>query len=314
MRTAELNRSRKLGVEYEFSIPVLSTGTAHAAREVLASVLTQNGLPTVARPYCQTPLQPPHVLAVEHDASIGGENTWRGITWIPVELKTKILSGIDEWEQIVPQALTICSYLGGRATVRAGHHVHLGIPEVQSDPSIIRSLFNLFHRFEPVIYGLVPPSRRTSGYCRPIPSELSKLLHSCCSLRDYQRALVFDRHQGVNWTTLFSAEPHLELRYAGATVDEVKARHWVRFCLQMVEHAVRRNCQATPTQVARDRRGIDKLLTTCGFKANSRIYGKVSKELRETGRYLLLNRWRKFNPTQRQGHQPEEGLTWASDL
>jgi Putative amidoligase enzyme len=315
VRTAEICRTRKLGVEHEFSIPLVGTGSHAAAREMIANVLTRNGLPTIARPYGQTLIQPPHVLAVEHDCSIRGEDRFEGISWIPVELKSGIIT-FEKWGEILPQALSVCSYLGGRATRSAGHHVHIGVPEVRSNPRIIRSLFNLFHRFEPVIYGLVPPSRQVSEYCRPIPPNCSKLLHSCRSLDDYHRALSrFDRHRGLNWRNMFSADPHLEIRYSGGTLDPIKAEAWLKFSVQMVSHAVSRHCQAARTQVARNRRGIDKLLTTVGFRPNSRIYSKVSKELRSVGRYLLMKRWRKFNaPEPRQSRSADDELRWASDL
>ena len=313
MRTAELNRSRRLGCEYEFAL--IDSGQATQAREMIAAVLTANGLSAVARSYSSFPLQPPHVLAVEQDCSVGSQHRWRSVPHVPVELKTKVLSGIDEWETIVPTALDIVREIGARIVVQAGHHVHIAVSEVAERPQVIRSIYNLFHRFEPVIFGLVAPSRSKSTYCRRLPDQ-SKLLHGCRRLPQFQTALSdFNRYYAVNFTNLFGANPHLELRYHQATLDPVKARHWLRFCLQMVEHAVRRNCQAAKVQVSRNRKGLDKLLTTCGFKANSRIYKKVCPELRETGRFLLLNRWRTFNPPERRPSADDnEGLQWSSDL
>ncbi len=295
MLAAELNRGRKLGCEYEFSIPVVGRGESYAAQETIAQVLTANGLPAISRGYSHSPISPPYVLAVENDSSVCGEDRYRGVSYAPIELKTKILAGIDEWESIVPKALEICAYLGGRAVQTAGHHVHMSFPEAQEKPSVIRSLYNLMHRFEPVIIdGLLAPSRRQNGYCRRL-EDRSRLLHSCHSLSSYQRELSnWDRRYGLNLTHIWEQNPHLEFRYHQATLNPDKARHWLRFCLQMVQHAVTRSCQAANEQVPCTRQGLEKLLITCGFKSNSGIYNKVSAELRETGRYLLLDRFRKF--------------------
>ena len=292
---AEVNTTRALGVEYEFALPITGGGGATEAQNMLANVLTANGLPAMARGYSHSPLPAAYALAVEYDASVQGENRFAGVTYAPIELKTKILTGMEEWEAVVPKALEICRYLGGRATVTAGHHVHVGIPEVRRHPTIIRSLYNLFHRFEPVILGgLVAPSRRQNNFCRSMPDR-SKLLHSCRTLRCFQRALSgWDRHYGLNLTHLFEPAPHVEIRHHHSTLDPVKARHWLRFCLRMVDHAVERSCQAGE-QVACDRQGLENLLVTVGFKPNSRIYSKVAPDLRETGRYLLMDRWRKLH-------------------
>lgn len=309
MLSADLNRQRKLGCEYEFSIPIVGQGESHGAQQTIAQVLSANGLPAIARGYSHYPITPPYVLAVENDSSVMGENRYHGVSYAPIELKTKILSGINDWEAIVPKALEICSYLGGRAVQTAGHHVHMSFPEAQEKPSVIRSLYNLMHRFEPVIIdGLLAPSRRQNGYCRRL-EDRSRLLHRCHSLDSYRRALAnWDRRYGLNMTHIWEQNPHLEFRYHQATLNPDKARHWVRFCLQLVQHAVTRSCQAAAEQVPSTRQGLEKLLITCGFKSNSGIYNKVSAELRETGRYLLLDRFRKFGPT------PEISPNSAEDL
>jgi hypothetical protein len=182
----------------------------------------------------------------------------------------------------------------------------MSFPEAQEKPSTIRSLYNLMHRFEPVIIdGLLAPSRRQNGYCCRL-EDRSRLLHSCHSLASFRRALAhWDRRHGLNLTHIFEENPHLEFRYHQATLSPEKARHWLRFCLQMVQHAVTRNCQAAKEQVPCTRQGLEKLLITTGLKSNSGIYQKVSKELRETGRYLLLDRFRKF------GSDAENSLKFA---
>lgn len=299
MLVAELNRNRRIGVEYEFAIPLVGSGDRLAVQQLIARVLTENGLPALARGYSHDPIPPQFALAVEYDSSVQGESVFNGITWMAIELKTRPLTGYDQWEQIIPKALTICEYLGGRANKSCGHHVHLELSELREHPVVARSLFNLFYRFEPIIYGLVPPSRATSTYCSPLPDHV-KPLERCHTLEAVQQAIAScgSRHSGLNLTHLFDfSGPRVELRYAGGTLDVDKARHWLRFCLQLVQHAVTRTCH-TGERVGGDRKGLERLFIATGFKSNSRVYRKVSPELRETARYLLTKRWRQLHRAQ----------------
>lgn len=297
MLRAELNRHRQIGVEYEMTLPLVGTGNGTDIQRTLAEVLTSNGLPAIHRGYCHNGLPEGVDLAVEYDSSVQGENRYSGIRWYPVELKTRILNGYDDWERIVPKALEICRYMGARVNASCGHHVHLSFGEIRSDFTSIRSLYNLVHRVEPVIYGLVAPSRRTSGYCRPIPHG-PKLLHHCNSLSSVREALQhWDRRIGFNLDHVLESSPHIEFRWHHGTLDAAKARHWLRFLLQMTEHAINRNCQAFPDQLPNDRTGIERAMISLGFKVNSRIYSAVHPELRETGAYLL-SRWKLLNGRQ----------------
>ena len=297
MLSAELNRSRGIGVEYEMCLPLVGTGGGNDVQQVVARVLTANGLPAIARGYSHAPLPAGIDLAVEYDGSVQGQSEFSGITFHSVELKTRILNGIDEWERIVPKALAICRYLGARVNRTCGHHVHLSLDEVTSDPRVLKSLFNLIHRFDNCIFSVVAPSRRTCGYAQPIPHQ-AKYLHGCRTLACFRRALTgWDRRTALNLTHVFEDSPHVEYRYHQGTLDADKARHWLRMCLQLTEHSVKRNCQATTKQVENSRSGLERLLVSCGFKVNAGIYAQVSPELRETGRYLL-KRYKAFNGPQ----------------
>jgi len=296
---AEVNRSRRLGCEFEMTIPLVGTGTGRDVQQTLANILSSNGIPAVARGYTAKSVPDGIDVAVEYDGSVRGESRYHGIKWFPVEVKTKILNGIDEWEQIVPKTLDICKYMGARVNHSTGFHIHMEMMEALTEPKSIRSLFNLFHRFEPVIYGLIAPSRSNNHYARPIPREKAKFFHSCHSMTSLcQQVSRLHCKNGLNLSHIcsgrhLSSNPRIELRYHHGTLSPVKARNWTRFCLQMVEHAVTRNCQSS-VQVENTRRGLEKLLITCGFKVNNNVYGKVSSELRETGKYLI-SRWKHFN-------------------
>jgi len=291
MLTAELNRTRKIGTEYEMTVPLVGSGSGTDVQQTLARVLTANGIRSIARGYSHDPLPSGYDLAVEYDNSVQGESRWEGIHWFPIEVKTRILNGIDDWELVVPKMLEISRYMGARVNSSCGHHVHLGF---ETDPTAVRSLWNLFHRFNDVVYGLVAPSRRHSTYCRPMPHE-SKLLHRANSVEKLRTALQgYDRYSALNLTHLFDDAPHIELRHHHGTLDVIKARNWLRFCLQLVQHSVNRTCQAAPAPLPNSRKNLEKLLVTIGLKVNTKVYAKVSPELRETGKYLLRT-WKKFN-------------------
>ncbi len=299
MLTAELNRSRRIGCEFEMTMPLVGSGSGSDIQHTLARVLSSNGLSAVSRSYSHSRLPSGADLAVEYDSSVTGESKFNGITWFPIEVKTRILNGIDDFEQIVPKTLEICRYMGARVNRSCGFHLHIELTEILTKPTVIKSLFNLFHRFEPVIYGLVAPSRINSEYAKPIPSDSSKILQGCWSQRSFRSKLQgWDRKSGLNLTHIlsanhFSSTPRVEFRYHQGTLDVEKARYWTRFLLQMTEHACRRNCHSSVKQVRNTRQGLEKLLIT-GFKVNTGIYSKVAPELRETGKYLI-NRWKKFN-------------------
>jgi hypothetical protein len=102
-----------------------------------------------------------------------------------------------------------------------------------------------------------------------------------------------ERRNGLNLMHVEDFDSHVEFRYHSGTINGEKARHWLRFLLQMVRHATTRSCQIPKEQVPNSREGLENLLVCCGFKPNSGIYSKVSPELRETGKYLL-RRWKQF--------------------
>jgi hypothetical protein len=299
---AEINRTRTIGVEHEFYLPVigLTSRSRSEVQQSVADVLTANGIQSIARGYDHSPLPADTDVAVETDASVNGTQTYYGVNHYPIEIKTRVLT-YDEYERIVPKMLEIVNYLGGRVNSSCGYHVHLGLPEIKQRPSIIRSLFNLFFRFEPVIRGsLISPSRRTNHYCGPMP-VMPKLLHGCTTLESFRRSLgSWQKYYGLNFLPLWGEHPHIEIRFHQGSLDSDKSKHWLRFCMQMIEHAVTRNCQSTTERVPNSKVGINRLLSTCGFRQQHGIYESVSDELRETGRYLLLKRFRHFKNLEKQ--------------
>ena len=291
---AELNMNRRLGVEHEMAVPLVGSGGGREVQETIAHVLTSNGLRAKARGYTNAPVPNGYDLAIEADSSVRGEQRFGGVSWHSVELKTRILNGISDWESIVPKALEIAKYMGARVNRSCGYHLTIDFPEAIDKPTKIRSLFNLIHASEPFIYAILPPSRRSNGYARPIPPERLRMLHGCRTLRSFERALAnWERNRGLNLTHLFSPSPRIEFRYHSGSLDAVKCRHWLRLINRLVEHSITRNCQASNRSVTPTVAEFDNWLMTIGLRSHSGIYRKISPELRETAKYIR-RRFKKF--------------------
>jgi len=294
MRFANLNATRRMGAEFEMTIPSVSGGTGGDVQRTLARILSSNGVRAVDRAYTHARVPSNSDITVEYDSSIRGESRYQGISWHSIEVKTRILNGIADWEAVVPKTLEICRYLGARVNRSCGHHLHIDFREASFRPATIRSLYNLIHRFEPVIFGLVAPSRRENGYARALDDH-SRRFHGCRSRSSYYRALQgWQRERGLNLIHLFETEPRIELRYHQGTLDANKARHWMRLLNRLVEHSVTRSCQAARQQVQNNRKGFDAFRYTIGLRSNAGIYSKVCPELKETSKYLL-KRWKHLN-------------------
>lgn len=309
---SSLNRTRLIGSEFEGCIILTGSGDARSAQHSLAEALTANGIRAIARGYDHNPLPNGVAVAVEYDSSIVPEQRYAGIRWAQIEVKTKPLT-LDEWEATVPPMLDLLRYAGLRVNHSTGHHVHLSFEEMESDPTHVRSLWNVYHRFQDVLFGLVSPSRRNNSYCRRMPNA-TKVLHGANSLRELRRRLNgYDRFHFLNTTHLLHGEaPRIEVRSHHGTVDPAKARAWLHLNMAMMDHAVRRSCQAAPAPLPNGRKAFDSLITTIGMKPRSGIYSGVDPALRASAK-LLLKTWKKFNGDQPLNPQRKAALNDFDD-
>lgn len=293
---ASLNRSRRIGIEIEMAVPLIGGGQAHDLRVKMADILSANGLKAIARTYSHSPVPEGYDLVVEYDGSIRGETVYQGIEWVQVEVKTRILTGIADFDRIVSKLCDICRYLGARQNTSTAVHLHIECVEVRDVPAVIRSFYNLAHRFQNPIFGLVAPSRRDNRYCKGFASP-PKLLHECKRLADFGSHLDLagmDRYCAFNMTHLFGAGPRIEFRHHHGSLDFEKLKHWRNLCLRLIDHSIQRTCKASPVQLPNDKASLLRMLVTLGLKPNTRVFAKVEPELRATGRFLL-RRWNRLN-------------------
>jgi len=216
------------------------------------------------------------------------------VPYAQIELKTRILNGMADWDRIVPKALAICRDMGAQVNHTCGFHVHLDFPEAADKPMHIRSLVNLVQRYENVIYGLVSPSRRACGYCLPLESALCQQICTCRAASSFRRVLMgWNRRHGLNLSEVYSASPQIEYRYHQGTLNDEKARHWIVLCLQLMQHALSRNCKSLES-LPNSRQSLEQMLICTGMKPNHGIYKTVGPQLRHTGRWVM-ERWKHFN-------------------
>ncbi len=293
---------RLIGIEIECVVPIIGSGENSDVQRLLAEVLTNQGIRSVARSYTQRAVPSGCKLAVEHDMSLQDESRYAGLRWSKIECKTMPMAW-REVEEVLPQALEIITYCGARVNFSCGLHVHHHLPEVVERPQVVRSLQHLWWRFHKLMYAVVAESRQSNTYCKPPHQADATQYDNCCS---YARLCgvvrQVSRFNGLNLTNLANENRRtVEWRIHSGTTDWNKIKAWVLATQRWTEHAVTRNCHYKPEPMPNTQAGLNALLVTTGLKGNSRIYSKIDKELRDVGKYLL-KRWKHFNlPGERKG-------------
>lgn len=294
MQTSNLNTDRRLGCEFEMALPITGKGNGRDTQKCLAGVLCKNGINAYARKYSNSPLKSGFDIVVEHDPSIQGVYKFKGMRCAKLEVKSRILTGPSDWEHILPRTLGICKEFGAQVNYSCGHHLHIEVKEFVNDYRVVHFLYNLFYRYEPLIYGLLNPCRTNNEYALSLRDCPPDMFLNKDEQRTILKVLGWDPYRGINFQplTYSSTNPRVEFRYHHGTLSIDEARHWMIFCLRLVEHACSHSCHAPRKQPHNNRQELNNLLITCGFKPNNRLYKEVSSEYRETGKYIL-KKWKK---------------------
>lgn len=220
------------GVEIEFLTP---TGLS---QEQVARELNAAGVPTTAAGYTHRVSSDWKVVS---DATVAGGH----------ELVSPILTTdrIDEIDKV-------CAVL---ATQRCGVnrscglHVHIGARSLSVDA--MKALALLYADAEPVIDSLLPPSRRASsnGYCKSIKSNYNRdAVLRATSATDIAKAIITtpsgeaDRRVKLNYVAYWR-HGTVEFRHHSGTIDPVKIKNWVAFCIKLVETAQREGLTLAPS-------------------------------------------------------------------
>ena len=81
---------RKIGIEIECVVPLISgrSCTSSDVQQLLAEVLSNQGIPAVARSYTHQPVPSGCKMAIEHDVSLRDESRYAGLRWAKIEAKS----------------------------------------------------------------------------------------------------------------------------------------------------------------------------------------------------------------------------------
>ena len=172
------------GIEIECIRPS-NVSMAEFARQ-----LTEAGVPTNAEHYNH------HVRnywKIVTDGSLSDRNG------VGMELVSPILKGTADFE-MVRKAAAVLHGDGPRALCRinktCGLHVHVGLPRREHTLPI--NVLRLYHHYESVIDGLMPPSRRgtANSYCRP--TTFTPRMAGSTTLETLRSSYGYDRYRKVN--------------------------------------------------------------------------------------------------------------------
>jgi len=144
-----------------------------------------------------------------------------------VELTTPKLCAIDGLKK-VKTIINIWNEIGGKVNKSCGFHVHINAYSF-NEKDIARLLL-VWMKIEPVIYFLVPPSRRNNYYTKMLRHEISstigRLLLGFVSSED--------RYYAVN-RVAYERYRTIEFRIHEGTLNFEEVKNWTIFCLKLME-------------------------------------------------------------------------------
>lgn len=153
------------------------------------------------------------------------------------EVVSPILSGAEGMSQLVLAVHTLVS-VGAVVDRSCGLHVHVDARQLN-----IQTIANIVYRyskFENQIDSFMPPSRRRSNseYCNSVRSmfEYGPPLNEMIS-RGKRVLGSYDRYHKVNLAA-YARHGTIEFRQHSGTVNAMKIKNWVQFCLEFVEASV----------------------------------------------------------------------------
>jgi hypothetical protein len=225
-------QEQTFGAEFEFLMP------ADLTRQSIAVLLTSAGVQAESEVYNHYTRMHWKVITDESLRSASG-----------AELVSPVLCG----EEGLAQIATACRVLeeaGCTVNVLCGFHVHVGAREFGRDVGFFKRLLKLYHGYEPVIDGLLSPSRRDNRFCRNV--NYTNHAETATTMDRLRLAVGEDRFRKVNLEAYFR-HGTIEFRQHQGTLDAAKACNWIRFCLRLCGAAAKDPVRTTPRQGGRTR-------------------------------------------------------------
>jgi len=234
--------ARKFGIEMEFSsndtMAAIENGMASKGLEVrnVGGYGHSNG----------------HYWELKTDSSATHQNHGRGY-----EIASRVLEGdegLKEIEWYAKAMNNLRSAHGLKVNRKCGIHFHVDISDFSEQQ--FKNLVLLVMYFEPVLWGINPPSRRENQYCRPVQGndgfEYLAGMRGPCTPEQIRRILEgqsgssYNRYFGLN-ITRYLTYGRIEFRYGGASLNPKKILGWVSVLLAIVEKAkTMQRCRLDP--------------------------------------------------------------------
>lgn len=191
-----------------------------------------------------------HRIGVEHDGSLQGKS--------PIELVTPPASA-DILEGLINSTTKALRAAGYRVNKSCGFHIHLDSEDFNTNGDKIFKILATYYVVEPVIFAMLPLSRRDNKYSLPLKywldePKMMKLAGRKIALKDLEmewyknrssdlirnfksRKWDSSRYHGLNLHSLFM-NGHIEMRYHHGTLNTTKIKNWVNLNLLLVDWAL----------------------------------------------------------------------------
>src|SRR3990167_2906934 len=186
-------------------------------------------------------------VGVEHDGSLQGKS--------PIELVTPQASA-DVLEGLINSTTKALRAAGYKVNKSCGFHIHLDSEDFNTNGDKLFKILATYYVVEPVIFAMLPLSRRDNKYSLPLKywldePKMMKLASRKIALKDLEmewyknrssdlirsfksRKWDSSRYHGLNLHSLFM-NGHIEMRYHHGTLNTTKIKNWVNLNLLLVD-------------------------------------------------------------------------------
>lgn len=191
-------------------------------------------------------------IGIQHDGSLVGKS--------PIEVQTPPAT-TSALEEIIISATGTLRNAHYKVNKSCGMHMHIGVTDlIQNNPNTLFRIMATYYAIEPIIYAMLPLSRRDNRYSLPLDNWIShtKMMELSgkqeVSMKDIEetwyksrqqqdietykkRPYDSSRYHGFNLHSLFK-HGTLELRYHHGTLNAIKIRNWVNMHLTILDWVI----------------------------------------------------------------------------
>ena len=188
-------------------------------------------------------------IGIAHDGSLKGSS--------PIEIQTPPASA-DELENLIKNGTNSLKNAKFEVNKSCGMHIHFDSGDFYGKPKQIVRILKTYYAVEPVIFAMLPASRRNNAYSQPLRNWLNDIKINQLSenqsredievywykTRSYDQVRSFknrkwdsSRYHGLNLHALFM-NGHIEMRYHHGTLNATKIINWINLHMAILEWAL----------------------------------------------------------------------------